>query len=273
MKLGIKLPIVVDSICRIVNFDFNLDRDFYVELAKTLQLKKVRGFEFMRAGRNEDGGYLLLDDFEPRKIAYSFGISDDFSWDDDIADRGCDVFMYDITIEELPKYRPEFHFFKEGIGRFKDPLKNLDTLEHFIERNGHQNQRNMILKMDVEDAEWDFLETVKSETLDQFDQIIFEFHHLLSATTFEEKARLLRLLNKINQTHQAIHIHGNNVEISIAIDEMNFPNMIEVTYANRSNYEFEDAEIILPNPTVDLPNIPRYPEIELGNWNARFKNS
>ena len=36
----------------------------------------------------------------------------------------------------------------------------------------------MILKMDVEGAEWDFLDTVDTKTLKQFDQIVFEYHEL-----------------------------------------------------------------------------------------------
>ena len=254
----------------VIETSFNINIDYFRELSHTLRLKKVRDFELIRAGKNEDGGYLLLNNFKPNGIMYSFGIANEISFDEDIANRGYQIFMYDMTIDDIPKHRPEFHFFKEGIGGKKDPIKRLDTLEHFIERNGHQNQHNMILKMDVEGAEWNFLETVKSETLDQFDQIVFEFHGLIKDIDIKSVSRFISCLQKLNQTHQVIHIHGHNGDAAIKLEEMIFPNCLEVTYANRKNYEFEDAEIILPHP-LDKPNGSWLPEYILGNWNARFK--
>ena len=259
---------------------FSLDfiQEYFIDFARKTRLRKARNFELFRAGnQNSDGGYLLLNDVEPGKIAYSFGICDDVTWNEDIANRGYQIFMYDMTINDLPKHRPEFHFFKEGIGREKDSEKHLDTLEHFIERNGHQNQRNMILKMDVEGAEWDFLETVKSETLDQFDQIIFEFHGLFheflgvpKQFNLEWIGKILSALEKLNQTHQLIHIHGHNGFPSMIYDDFYYPNLVEFTYASKSKYEFEDAEIILPHQ-LDRPIFPVYPELILGEWNARIK--
>ena len=253
----------------VIETSFNINIDYLRELSRALRLKKVHGFEFVRSGRDEDGGYLLLNNFKPNGIAYSFGINIDVSWDEDIANRGYQIFMYDMTIDDLPKHRPEFHFFKEGIGREKDLEKYLDTLEHFLERNGHQNRRNMILKMDVEGAEYDFLETVKSETLAQFDQIILEFHGLIRLSTLELIGKIISRLKKLNQTHQVIHIHGHNGDAAMKYEGMIFPNELEVTYANRSNYEFEDAKIILPHP-LDKPNGSSIPEYILGNWNSRF---
>ena len=78
----------------------------------------LRGFEnilaredLLRIGRAYDGGYVMVDDFD-NCVAYSFGISDDVSWDFDIAKRGIDVYMYDHTIDSLPVYDERFHFFK-----------------------------------------------------------------------------------------------------------------------------------------------------------------
>ncbi|MBR1421601.1 MAG: FkbM family methyltransferase [Selenomonadaceae bacterium] len=254
----------------VIETSFNINIDYFRELSHALLLKKVRGFDFIRAGRDGDGGYLLLNDFKPNGIAYSFGISTDVTWDNDMANCVYQIFMYDMTIDDIPKHRPEFHFFKEGIGGKKDPIKRLDTLENFIARNGHQNQRNMILKMDVEGAEWDFLETVKSETLEQFDQIILEIHGLVLEMNVVKSGRFISRLQKLNQTHQVIHIHGHNGDAAIKLEEMIFPNCLEVTYANQKNYEFEDAEIILPHP-LDKPNGSWLPEYILGNWNSRFR--
>ena len=77
--------------------------------------KQVLGKKKVRIGADKDGGYILLDDFENIKIAYSFGIFDEISFDKGLADRNIDVFMYDHTIEKLPFSNPKFHWKKIGI--------------------------------------------------------------------------------------------------------------------------------------------------------------
>ena len=73
------------------------------EIINLLSPMDVEGVGYVRVGGDNDGGYVMLDDFK-RKIeaAYSFGIGSDVSWDEAMACRGIDVFMYDHTIEELP---------------------------------------------------------------------------------------------------------------------------------------------------------------------------
>ena len=72
-------------------------------------------------------------------IAYSLGIADDISWDEDMAQRGYDVYMYDPTIDALPKEHQKFHFFKQGIGKNSDMI----TLDEAITCNGHASHEGM----------------------------------------------------------------------------------------------------------------------------------
>ena len=64
--------------------------------------KSVLGGELIRLGRKNDGGYVMLNEFDEKMEAYSFGINDDISWDLDIANRGLNCWMYDHTIQRLP---------------------------------------------------------------------------------------------------------------------------------------------------------------------------
>lgn len=200
--------------------------------------------------------------------AYSFGISNEISWDADMANRGYEVFMYDMTIDALPFEHEKFHFFKEGIGGKKDVEKSLDTLENFITRNGHEQNSNMILKMDVEGAEWDFLESVSSETLNKFNQMVFEFHDIIAPKTAAEMDRTINLIEKINKTHTLVHIHGNNNGNYLQIDGIgNIPDCPELTYLRTENHEFYEDEAILLPILFDTPNRPDLPDIQLGYWN------
>ena len=185
-----------------------------------------------------------------------------------MAKRGYEIFMYDMTINGLPYTHEKFHFFKEGIGGKRDASKSLDTLENFIKRNGHENNFDMILKMDVEGAEWDFLENVSSETLSQFDQIVFEFHNLTLPKTYHEMDKTLNLIDKLNSTHTLIHLHGNNNTHYFQVESVGcIPETLELTYLRTKNHVFhDDEEIFLPNYS-DTPNNSWFADIPLGYWN------
>ena len=128
----------------------------------------------------------------------------------------------------------------------------------------------MILKMDVEGAEYDFLETVTPETLKQFDQIVFEFHRNNNPAYF---ARSLNFLNALNQTHQLIHIHPCGGK-HININGKAFSNQLEATYVLKSKYNFSyDYDPDFPL-SVDSPNSPECGDDydpALGHWNRLVK--
>ncbi len=248
---------------RISDMDLHLpDVSYLKEIKKLLKVYTVYGIPFVRCGARHDGGYVMLDDFHRGGIAYSFGINNDVSWDDDVADKGYDIFMYDHTVTELPKPRKEFHFFRKGIAD-DNVTEELDTLEAFVKRNNHTNCKNMILKMDVEGAEWGFLEKTSSELLKMFSQIVMEIHGIFSESL---KYKIIAGLNKLNSTHGVVHVHANNYGRVYECKELCIGDTLEVTWANKMIYEMEEVEAVLPI-LLDSPNCQAAPEIVLGNWN------
>ena len=242
--------------------------NYYRELHSLLKIDSAEGFDLIRIGRDYDGGYIMLDDFEPGGIAYSFGISGNVSWDKDMASRGYDVFMYDHTIDGLPEENTRFHWSKLGIADGVTHDDRLKTLEELISRNGHEGKRDMILKMDVEGAEWGFLESVKPETLSQFSQMTFELHNMIKLADHE---RVLNILRKINETHQLVHLHANNVSSYVTIGGRNFAALFEVSYVLRDKYKFSSEYDVKLPLKIDMPNITGWPEIELGYWNRKLE--
>ena len=138
-----------------------------------------------------------------------------------------------------------------------------------MHKNGHDNGRDMILKIDTEGAEWDFLRQVDSATLQQFDQIIFEFHNLIAGQTYEQMADKIAAFAKMNKTHGLVHLHGTNMDMQVIVDGNVWPNALEATYVNRQNYVLTSGDnIILPN-ALDRPSDENREEIILGKWNLR----
>lgn len=240
----------------------------FKELIQLLSPMDLLDAKYRRIGRNYDGGYIMLDDFASRSFdaAYSFGISNDVSWDEDIARLGIDVFMYDHTIKELPKLHPRFHFFKTGVtgNPSEEGLKTLRTL---IAENGHQNSNNLILKMDIEGHEWSVIEETPGVVLDQFAQIVIELHGLNPSGPVESVKQIASALKKLNQTHQSIHVHANGYCDISHLGEWTLPHILEVTYVRRSDY----GDRFCPNtrtfPTMlDQPTFHWLPDIYLGKF-------
>jgi len=58
------------------------------------QPQSIVGFEKIRVGGANDGGYVKVDNFERIKTALSIGVGLDISWDLSIAKRGVQVLQF-----------------------------------------------------------------------------------------------------------------------------------------------------------------------------------
>jgi hypothetical protein len=240
------------------------------ELTQLLSPMDISGAKYRRIGRDYDGGYVMVDDF-PSSIeaAYSLGINDDVSWDEEIANRGIPIFMYDHTIDRLPKLNPLFKFFREGVSGSAAGA-GFETLSNLIRRNGHQNAKNLILKMDIEGYEWSVLKDTPDELMEKFSQIVVELHDITPKGTDYEFQGILSVLKKINTTHQAVHVHANGNSQVYWFCGLALPSLLEVTFVRRSSY----GSRLVPNtrayPTeIDQPTAPWLPEIPLAIFSAK----
>lgn len=214
-----------------------------------LKPKQVLGKNKVRIGAEGDGGYVLLNDFENIKFAYSFGIANEISFDKGLADKNIDVFMYDHTIENLPLFNKKFHYKKIGLIEKKGKLNNMKTLDELIKENSHENEKNMILKLDIEGSEWNILYELKNETLTMFKYIIIEFHFL-----FRFKTLFIEVLKKLSRTHQIFHLHCNNCGSIINIDGNIICSLLEISLIIKENNTFIKSTELFPVKNIDFKN-------------------
>jgi len=239
------------------------------ELKSLLSPKKVLGFELIRVGKKNDGGYVMLnnDFFKSSPIAYSFGISNDTSWDQAIANLGKNIYMYDHTIDKLPTKNPKFNFFKIGLtGSLVSP--NLKTIEELLIINNHQDESNLLMKMDIEDCEWDVFNTVSSDILNQFSQIVLEFHNLSPFLDNAKYNLVLDVLKKINLTHQSVHIHANtDISVPHIMLDIVLPELLEVTFVRKKdiNFNLQENDQLYPLD-IDESTFQNNPDLFLGKF-------
>ena len=237
------------------------DQDTKYCIYHLISPKLVLGKERILLGEKSDGCYVLLNDFNNIKIAYSFGISTNIQFDKALADRGIDVYMYDHTINSLPFENPKFHWKKIGLCGKKTNSTELKTLEEMINENGHNNEYNMILKMDIEHWEWESINALKEDTLNRFNYIAIEYHF---HDEKEENNQNLyyNVLKKISNTHQAFYVRCNGDRSK----RINFGNnrichILEVSYIIKKDNQFIKDETIYPMYEFDY-SIPEPGKLE-----------
>lgn len=231
---------------------------------RMLTPKDVKGRDFVRIGKDFDGGYIMLDDFSPNQVAYSFGIADDVSWDMAMAQRGIPVYMYDPSITALPARHPLFHFTPQGLCAAKDTKARYATLADLLERNGHLDHPSLILKMDIENAEWDVLAELPDSILQSFAQMTFELHsaHRHLANPGAQREKVLHTLARLKTFHEPVHLHLNNNGNIILMGGYPVPELLEVTYVRKGGYRFGPCTRRFPTP-LDQPCMPHLPSPQL----------
>jgi hypothetical protein len=223
--------------------------------------------QFIRVGTKSDGGYVMLNAFANIKAAYSFGIGTDVSWDLAIAEKGIPVWMYDHTVESLPTNHHLFHFGKTGVCGLNRNDSRLRPLADLMAQNQHQKETGLILKLDVEGAEWDVLDFASSSTLSQFSQIAIELHNLTAFQNGKHYENMVRVLEKLSVTHQSVHVHANIVDSPLWIGDKVLPTQLEVTFARRSDYNNQFLPCSRTFPTkLDYPWCSGVPELKLGRF-------
>jgi len=230
----------------------------------------VIGGRYVRIGCDGDGGYVMLDDFTGKQIdaAYSFGIGGNVSWDESMAERGIDVFMYDHSISGPPKQNERFHFCELGLTGYHKG-ENLRTLAAIIEDNGHVGSTNLILKMDIEGCEWDVFDQSDPELLNQFYQIVLEFHGLSESFGTDDHDKQVAILEKLNKSHQVVHVHANSAGYIEFAGPLTLPNLLEVTYVRRSDFVDMFSANTRSFPTeLDSSTFPFLPDISLKGFTS-----
>jgi hypothetical protein len=195
--------------------------------------------EKVSIGRNEDGGYVIMKPVNPFTWCYSYGISDDISFEKDLFEKyGTMSLLFDHTIESIDG---PFTLYKEGVSHEK--TDSCDTIENHIKRFGET--RDMILKMDVETCEWNVLRYINPETLKKFSQIVIELH-------FYGPDVHMDALRNLTKEFKVIHLHGNPYIENRYLDvtEM-FPRVLEVTLLRNDLFFQVDMDGMYPDPRVD----------------------
>lgn len=174
----VNLPSVGD----IKKMDSTKRADLYFKYVQTTQIFCQNIF---RMGQIVDGGWDVCHDhmirFNHPCIVYSFGVSADLTFDDEVSETyHCDVYSFDqSTAFPTHQHGPNAWFNRIGIGNKHEKFKAgyVAPLQELREMLNHTSSPIDILKIDVEGAEWPSLPNmIKTNQLEDVAQLYLEFH-------------------------------------------------------------------------------------------------
>ena len=253
------------------------------------------GYTKRRLGNSGDGGYVVLDEISRiSSRLYSYGVGNEISFEQAFHSEypRNHVRLFDHTVEDFYTNHPAFTFTKEGIGQVN--RGDINTLRNHLDRFGDLEVPHKTLKLDIEWAEWDVLNSItlrEPELLTTFDQILCEFHvipviykdshspyftgfhkHVYEQINIQLFESYKGVLANVLTQYVPFHVHINNSLPLVKIGEEKLPTLIELSLVKRSLIDtrvMTRSTDTFPINGLDFPNKSDRPDIIGYDWNRR----
>jgi hypothetical protein len=182
-------------------------------LVAELQPVTLSNCYLARIGGPNDGGYLMCANLiAGLESAYSYGIGGEDSW-------GCAISRaHRVPVHQYDCFEPTkvecpgaaFRLNAECVGPRTEVKESrpFDTLANHIARNGDTGRR-LVVKMDVEGAEWETILATPDDVLAAIDQMAMELHGL-------DEPDVLAGLRKLKTHFYLVSVHFNNQSCTAA---------------------------------------------------------
>ena len=118
---------------------------------------------------------------------------------------------------------------------------------------------DLLLKMDVEGAEYPILQDVREQTLAKFRIIIIEFHYIDQIFDRNEFASIKQVFDKLLKQFYIVHIHPNNSGHISARNGIEVPTVLEFTFFRRDRVA-DSLPLSFEPHRLDEPNTKGKPD-------------
>ncbi|GIX93156.1 methyltransf_21 domain-containing protein [Caerostris darwini] len=192
-----------------LNHDLEMDFErllYYVQHPKTLCYTALSLGGNKDAKNRTDGDKIICQDqaapLRPPCLVYSFGGNDEWSFEEEIVNFGCEVYTFDPSLKlGAHQHKTNIWFYPFGISHFNEDkfihkeMKTwrMRTLDAIIEFLGHQDKTIDVLKMDIEGDEWNVIEDLlRKKLFKKVNHLCIEVH--LHSGDWSRKLHILRKL-------------------------------------------------------------------------------
>lgn len=192
----------------------------------------------VRIGSQADGGYVLNEeDRDHTTHLFSGGIENNNDFEMELAELGVSGLQVDNSIDEAPRKHERLRFIKATVGIELGDF----SVKSFL---ASQNEQRLLVKLDVEGAEWDTLDELSIYELSSITCLVAEFHFLGKLNQSDFLERVMRVFSKIRAAGlYPCFISPNNVTGVDIHGGVAIPRNLEITFTKKENINFE--------PTID----------------------
>ncbi len=187
------------------------------------------GFDLVRVGDTNDGGYLLPTDVENCDVCFSAGVADNWKFEKELFRKySIPSVMYDGSVEAPPDLTGNQKFIKKFIGAAANDqfvtvseILNTELLEY----------NEIVGQIDIEGFEYEVLNSLSIKYLKRFRILVCEFHEVdrwLQKRNFEHN--ILPLLQNLSLVFDLVHNHPNTVSGRVRFKGENLAKSIELTF-------------------------------------------
>jgi hypothetical protein len=227
-------------------------------LFAAVQPVRVGNCEMQRFGEAHDGGYLMCGNLlSGVQAAYSYGIGGYDGWGCDISRRlSVKVHQYDCFDRRRPSCPGGETVFHEECVAGEAGLeegRRFGTVEQQLAANGDAG-KHLVVKMDVEGAEWDSWMQTPDSVLDRIDQIAMEFHGVT-------EERFIAVVERLKTFFYVAHLHFNNHACAETV--VPFPAWaFEVLLVSKRIAVLDPSRSAAAPHPLDAPSAPQVPDCQ-----------
>lgn len=210
------------------------------------------GKDLMRIGSDRDGGYLVPVDLNGIRYCFSAGVGTSTDFEDHLALLNIRSFLADFSVDRLPIERPEFVFDKKYLGANDTDI--FFTIKSWKEKYLRDCKEDLLLKMDIEGAEYEVLISTPSSVLETFRIMVVEFHYLHKMFDPLVYTLYKACFERILRDFHVAHIHPNNCCGSVRKSRIEVPTTMEFTFYNKRRVRVATDEHHFPH-ALDRDNV------------------
>src|SRR5215470_2175757 len=227
------------------------------ELFAEIQPVRISNCDLQRFGEPHDGGYPLCANLLGGvKAGYSYGISGYDGWGCEVSRRlRIRVHQYDcfdLREPSCPGGQTVFHGECIGTARAMQDGRPFDTLSSQFARNGDA-ATPLVMKIDVEGAEWDAFLLAPDRALSQIDQLDVEFHHV-------DEPKYVETMRRLKRFFYVAHVHYNNFSCDSSLAP--FPSWAFEVLLVSKRVAMTDGSPAAASSSVDAPNNASAPDCQ-----------
>jgi len=234
---------------------YNYTEEDFIKVLKPYNIFQKK----KRIGPNEDGGYVCSEFvLENCSALMTYGVGHDIRYEEEFVRLyNKPAYLFDHTLGWKEEFeRNGLKFIPEGLGSAENCK---DFYEHYQK---YGLTENILLKIDVEGAEWEFFKTVNVENLKNTVMgIVLEIHWIDS---LENKKSLAEMFNRISPYFVLEHTHANSWGYNFEHNGMTIPSVLELSFVNKKfvqKMEIDTADY--PIEGLDYSNNPNIEDVKL----------